>query len=108
MRDVGLILCDHLDPPVADRVGDYPQLFADLFSPLDTKLTTYDATAGIVPDDPGRHQGWVISGSRASVGDNDAWIAGALQFAKSLLEHGAPTLGVCFGHVITANSPASK
>jgi GMP synthase-like glutamine amidotransferase len=101
---IGLILCDHLDDDVAAVVGDYPALFDALFAPLGVAFTIYEATRGELPDDLDAHDGWLISGSRASSTDDEPWIRDVTDVTARLIEAQQPTVGICFGHQVAARA----
>ncbi len=48
--------------------------------------------------------GYLITGSRASVYDDDPWIARLIGFVRDLHHAGARTVGICFGHQLIAQS----
>ena len=79
-------------------------MFADLFAKVDTgvDITDYDVAGGVLPADPGEQDGWLISGARASVVDDEPWITDLLGVVRELDRTGSPTVGVCFGHQLLA------
>lgn len=102
---VGLLLCDRLDPDVVAQVGDYTDLFPRAFAPAGVDLRTYDLTAGEFPDDLDAHRGWVISGSRRSVDELDEpWIRELQDLTRELVVSGRRTFGICFGHQMVAQA----
>lgn len=48
--------------------------------------------------------GVLISGSPASVNDDDAWIAASAAFVRTLHQRRVPTIGLCFGHQLIAKA----
>jgi len=68
---------------------------------LDADLVEFDADEG---DLPGGFDfdGFVVTGSRASVYWEEAWIEALLDWTRGAIEHGLPCLGVCFGHQVVA------
>jgi GMP synthase-like glutamine amidotransferase len=101
---VGLLLCDHLDPDVADRVGDYTELFPARFGPAGLRLTVFDVTAGEFPDDLAALDGWLVSGSRHSAYDDEPWIRRLEDLVRTAVEDRRPLAGICFGHQLIARA----
>jgi GMP synthase (glutamine-hydrolysing) len=68
---------------------------------LDADLVEFDANEG---DLPARFEfdGFVITGSRASVYQDDDWIDALVDWTAEAVERGLPCLGVCFGHQVAA------
>jgi len=63
---IGLLLCDHIDPLIAEGIGDYTELYPAVFSPAGIDLRIYEAAAGELPDSTSECEGWILSGSRKS------------------------------------------
>lgn len=60
--------------------------------------TIYDAVAGELPASADSHDGYVITGSPASVNDDAPWVLALLEFLRQLDAARTPTVGLCFGH----------
>jgi len=87
---------------VARRGGDYDAWFAETLAPLGVELQVIDAVATRAPD--GDWDGIVITGSPASVHDEEPWSEAAAAWTKRHVERGIPTLGVCYGHQLLAHA----
>lgn len=101
---IGLLLCDHLDPEVAAQVGDYTELFPAAFEPAGVELTVFETTLGQFPDSPRECDGWIISGSRRSVYEDEGWIHDLEQFTRDIVAAKVPLVGICFGHQMIAQA----
>ena len=93
-------------PPgdLAERFGDYPQMFVDLLGP-DFEIETFDVQAGELPD-VGGHDAYLIPGSPAGVYDPLPWIAPLLGFIRSAAD--TKMVGICFGHQAMAEALGGK
>lgn len=101
---VGLLLCDHLDDDVAAQVGDYTDLYPDVFGPAGVDLRIYDVTAGELPEQPDECEGWIVSGSRRSTYEAESWISDLEEFVRRIVEQRHRLVGICFGHQLTAQA----
>jgi GMP synthase (glutamine-hydrolysing) len=70
---------------------------------LDADLAEFDATAGDLPANY-EFDGIVISGSRASVYWDEAWIPPLVEYVAEAADRGIPILGVCYGHQVLAEA----
>lgn len=101
---IGLLLCDHLDDDVAAQVGDYTELYPDVFTPAGVELRVYDVTAGELPDRLDECHGWIVSGSRRSTYDDEGWIRRLEELVRRIVDERRPMVGICFGHQLTAQA----
>lgn len=70
---------------------------------LDATLAEFPVNEGTLPTDTA-FDGFVVTGSAASVYWDDPWIDATEQWAREALEAGLPGLGVCFGHQLLASA----
>lgn len=99
---VGLILCDHLDPGPASVAGDYPVLYPAAFAAHGLDIRVYEAAAGALPRDLDECDVWMVSGSRRSAYEDEAWILDVRHLIARIAEAGRPQVGICFGHQLAA------
>ncbi|HMR77983.1 MAG TPA: gamma-glutamyl-gamma-aminobutyrate hydrolase family protein, partial [Polyangiaceae bacterium] len=74
--------------------------FADMIqrlAPPSAPWRTVDARADDLPAF-GEIGGLVITGSAASVTERAPWMLGVEEYLRGAVDHGLPTLGICFGH----------
>jgi GMP synthase-like glutamine amidotransferase len=64
----------------------------------DWAIKIYDVTNSILPEKPNACDGYIITGSPASVHDERPWIARLFEFIRALDKANVPTIGCCFGH----------
>lgn len=64
----------------------------------DWQLTTVPVKDGVFPDDPSAFDGFIVTGSPASVNDPDPWVGRLLALIRDLAAARRPVYGACFGH----------
>jgi GMP synthase-like glutamine amidotransferase len=101
---IGLLLCDHLDPDVVERVGDYTELYPAAFGPVGIELEVYEVTRGEFPGRLDGCDGWITSGSRRSCYEDEPWIERLGVVARELHQERRPHVGICFGHQLIARA----
>ena len=105
---LGILQADTVMADFRAEHGDYPGMFEGLFAAAAARqgqalaCRTYDVEQGQYPADLDECDAYVITGSRQSVYDSDAWIARLGDFVEALHEARKKTLGVCFGHQLVA------
>jgi GMP synthase (glutamine-hydrolysing) len=70
---------------------------------LDAAIEEFDAVDGHVPEHFD-YDGLVVTGSKASVYWDDAWIDDVREYAAGATDAGVPALGVCWGHQLLADA----
>jgi GMP synthase-like glutamine amidotransferase len=74
--------------------------FRDLLHPLrpEWRISVYSVKDGHFPTDPSGYDGFIITGSPASVHDLDPWIGQLFGLIRQIVERRIPLYGACFGH----------
>lgn len=91
--------------PPADlktRFGSYGDMFRRLLGP-EYEYSCYDVRTGRLPEQGGRHDGYLITGSASGVYDGDPWIDALKDFVRELSGR-VPLVGICFGHQVMAEA----
>ena len=104
---IGILQADQVDPELRARFGDYPAMFVDTIGDGMGHMPTFeffDVRRGCYPGLIDDCDGYLITGSRASVYDDEPWIARLLGFVRELHDAGAKTVGICFGHQLVAQA----
>jgi len=99
-RRVGVLLCDDLHEELTTRWSSYLALFQDLLADPqeDLKAVGYRVHDGEWPDACDDADGWLVTGSRASVHENPEWVGPLQSLVREIDARGIPLIGVCFGH----------
>src|SRR5271157_5795815 len=87
-----------------ERQGDFDRMVLELLAEPGQEWDVHDVEHGRFPADPSAYDGFVITGSRASVQDGDAWIASLFELLRASHARGQTLLGICFGHQALAQA----
>ena len=101
---LGILQADAVNPQFRPEFGDYPDMFADLIrraSPV-VETVSWAVHEGELPA-VDACDGYLITGSRQSVYDDDPWIAELAAFVAKCFDRGRPVIGICFGHQLIAH-----
>ncbi len=107
---IGILECDHVDPDLRDTYGDYDEMIANLVHTQDNSIefSVYDLIAEQFPVDLNACDAYIITGSRFGVYEDLPWINKAKDLVKKLHKDNIPTVGICFGHQLIAESLGGK
>jgi GMP synthase-like glutamine amidotransferase len=107
---IGLLQCDHVPEELQPTYGDYDQMFRSLFLPLapDWEFKVYDVVNGHFPEKPEECDGYMATGSKSSVYDNEEWIHRSKSLIRELYQKSIKYTGVCFGHQLLAEALNGK
>jgi GMP synthase-like glutamine amidotransferase len=107
---IALLQCDYVVKELQPEHGDIPDLFKNLFDRVapEVILDVFNVTIGEYPDPVDQYDGFISSGSRYSVYDNDLWILRFKEFVRELYDHGRKFVGICFGHQMIAEALGGK
>ena len=102
---IGLLVCDHVMPEMLPIAGRYQDMFTTLFAGRpEIELVPYDLLEGEYPRCPSECDGWISTGSKWSVTDDEPWIHWLEGFVRRLHREGSPHVGVCFGSQMIAHA----
>lgn len=82
---------------MVERFGDYEAWFERALEPLGADVRLWDVIAD-EPPDLADADGWIVTGARSSVYDDDPWIERLFGWIRDAVDAEAPLLGVCYGH----------
>jgi GMP synthase-like glutamine amidotransferase len=102
---IGLLVCDHVLPEFRHIAGDYPEMFGRLFSSFpEIELVPYDLVEGEFPVSLDECDGWITTGSKRSVYDDEEWIHRFADLVREAHFENRPFVGICFGHQMMAQA----
>lgn len=102
---IGILKADSVRPEFQSEFGDYPDMFIKLLTEAATmpvSFETYDVEAGQYPAHIDDCDGYLITGSRRSVYEDEPWIVELGKYVVRLHEARTPLIGICFGHQMIA------
>ena len=114
---IGILRADDVSPELASEYGEYPEMVenllvsANLARGADAKsleFTSYPVNRQQYPSHIDEVDGYIITGSKSSVYDNEPWIAELHRFIRALHNSNKKTVGICFGHQIIASALGGK
>lgn len=108
---IGILRTDSVLPRFQEEFGDYPAMFRQVLSRVAGESVTfhvYDVEHGEYPEHLDECDGYIITGSKKSVYDDEPWIHGLKDFVVRLHENQAKTVGICFGHQMIAHALGGK
>ena len=103
---IGLLECDHVRERYLPIAGDYSDMFEAMIALVDpeAEVVGYDARNGVLPARPDECDAWLITGSAASVYDDEPWIEPVADLVRAVHEARVPCVGICFGHQLLAHA----
>jgi len=104
---VGILQADAVLPQFQAQFGNYPDMFQTLLSGAATgpiEFAVYDVEHLQYPKTLDECDGYVITGSKKSVYDDEPWIHRLRQFVLDLHQAKIRLVGICFGHQIVATA----
>jgi GMP synthase (glutamine-hydrolysing) len=96
-------LSERQSPP-----GDYDRWFFEALGGLGLRFDVVQAHRGEKLPPRGTYDGLLMAGSPLSVTEPKEWMLRAGERMREDIEHGAPVLGVCFGHQLLGRVYGAK
>jgi len=108
---IGILKADSTLSQFQDEFGDYPDMFIARLSAnseVDLSFEIYDVEHFVYPHTVDACDGYIITGSRKSVYDDEAWIHDLEDYVRLLHGTQKPLVGICFGHQLVAQALGGK
>jgi GMP synthase-like glutamine amidotransferase len=103
---IGLLECDQVSDRYRPIAGDYVDMFTAMVAAADPTavVVPYDARHGVLPARADECDGWLCTGSSASVYEEAPWIEALSDVVREVHDARVPFVGVCFGHQLIAHA----
>ena len=109
---IGILEADPALESLRDEFGNYVVMFKDLLNEgaegRELDFRVYNVLDGEYPVDLDECDGYLITGSRASVYDDEEWIHNLQDFVIQLHNAKKKLVGICFGHQLVAQALGGK
>lgn len=107
---IGILETGELPEVLAQKYGDYPNMFVKLLRSADSSLRfeVYSVVNEQYPTSVDECDAWLVTGSRHGVYDPLPWIEPLKEFLKNAYDASVPIIGICFGHQILAEALGGK
>jgi len=107
---IGLLQTGDAPEELHYTLGNYNDMFVRLLTgePHDFEFSLYRILDHEFPDNIDECDGWLITGSRFSAYDTQAWIPALRTLIQQIVASKKPLIGICFGHQIIAEALGGK
>ena len=105
---IGILQTGLAPEPLAEEMGDYPDMFARLLDGQDFTFRTYRVVEMEFPASVQDCDGWLITGSRHGAYEDHPFIKPLEEFIRKAYAASVPMVGICFGHQIIAQALGGK
>ncbi len=109
-KSIALLICDGDCPAYQRPFGTYAEMITTFLRRIDAALVIdpFDATRGSYPTDLDTFDGFITTGSRASVYDPHPWIISLGALITTLHQQRRKLAAICFGHQLVAHVLGGK
>ena len=103
---IGILHADDLAKEILNEYGDYADMFQNLLLSVDDTLSfsTYQVTQSEYPSTIDECDAYLLTGSKFSAYDDEAWIKQLIKFIVELHQQQKKLIGICFGHQLIAHA----
>ena len=107
---VGVLQADSVLAQFQEKHGNYPEMFRRTLGRVDpgVEFKDYNVELGEYPSNLDDCDGYVITGSKKSVYDDEPWIQHLSDFVRALHDRRKKMVGICFGHQMVAHVLGGK
>ncbi|MDB5826172.1 MAG: glutamine amidotransferase class-I [Variovorax sp.] len=89
---------------LSEARGDFEHWIADGLGATSLPVLVLDPRLGDTLPSPDTIAGAIVTGSHAMVSHREPWSEQTAQWLATLVAHGTPLLGICFGHQLLAHA----
>ena len=101
---IGILAAGSNEGDLLVQFGSFAQMTETMLTGAGFDFQTWDVRLGAFPDSAAQCDGWIITGSPASVYQPLTWIAPLEQLIREVDGLKRPLVGICFGHQIIARA----
>ena len=104
---IAILKADEVEPALSTRFGELEDMMQSMLRvehDVEFKCTTFRVYKNELPINVDEFDGFLITGSRSSVFDNESWIKNLMQFVRYLDIEKRRVAGICFGHQLIAEA----
>lgn len=105
---IGILQTGHAPQEVKDKLGTYPDMFAQLLAGHGFDFETWSVVDNQFPPGPEAADGWLITGSKHGAYEDHDWIAPLESLVRDIQASQRPLVGICFGHQVIAQALGGK
>lgn len=107
---IAILMANTDESDFAQRHPKDGEKFTRLLAPLrpDWRFSVFSVKDGEFPGDLSGIDGFIITGSPASVHDTDPWVDRLMQLIRDIRRNDQPMFGACFGHQAIAKALGGK
>ena len=105
---IGILKADETPDELIDDHGRYEEFYIKLLAPYNFDFTVYPVLQGKFPSSIDEANGWLITGSRRSVWEDEPWILRLKELIREVSGSRVPLVGICFGHQVIASALGGK
>ncbi len=106
---IALLNCDKVDQQLADKYGEYSDMFIHHLSLQDASIEfeVFNVLNNELPK-LNQFDGFLITGSRHNAYDQQPWILQLMSWIQQCEQLQRPLAGICFGHQVIARALGGK
>ncbi|RTE64794.1 type 1 glutamine amidotransferase [Amphritea opalescens] len=104
MKKIGILATGSNEGALLAEYGSFAQMTETMLDGHEFSFVCWNVWLGEFPEAADQCDGWIITGSPASVYDELAWIAPLEQLIRDIDQRRQPLVGICFGHQIIAQA----